>query len=166
MHPLIRLFKQSRLPYLLYRVHNAALRVRKPLTLGVRALVVDADGAVLLVRHSYRPGWYFPGGGVRKWETLEQAAIREAREETGVEIEALDGLFGVYANFTPLRSDHVALYVARRWRPGPFESAPFESAEIAEARFFPAAALPEDATGPTRRRIAEFLGLRDREPYW
>jgi 8-oxo-dGTP pyrophosphatase MutT (NUDIX family) len=113
------------------------------------------------VRHSYRDGWYFPGGGVKKWETLEQAAIRETREEGGAEIEALDGLYGMYANFNKLKCDHVGLFVARRWRP-----VPLDSLEIVEARFFPVRDLPEGTTAPTRRRVAEFLGQSPRSGLW
>ena len=37
---------------------------QRPMTLGVRGLVIDADNRVLLVRHTYLPGFYLPGGGV------------------------------------------------------------------------------------------------------
>ena len=39
-------------------------KVRRPRTLGVRALVLDEADRVALVKHSYRPYWYLPGGGV------------------------------------------------------------------------------------------------------
>ena len=55
------------------------------LTIGVRALVLDDDGRICLVRHSYRDGWYLPGGGVKTGESLVDAMQRE-REETGVEL--------------------------------------------------------------------------------
>ncbi|MGH2524933.1 MAG: NUDIX domain-containing protein, partial [Anaerolineales bacterium] len=75
MNPLTRL---------LYTLAYKADRVRcffmRPLTVGVKLLLVR-EGAILLVRHSYKPGWHLPGGGVKKGETLEQAARRETREE-------------------------------------------------------------------------------------
>ncbi len=51
--------------------------VRNPFTLGVRVIVEDRNSRVLLVRHSYVTGWYLPGGGVDKGETMEEAACRE-----------------------------------------------------------------------------------------
>ncbi len=39
-------------------------RWQRALTLGARAVVIDAEGRILLVRHTYMPGWTFPGGGV------------------------------------------------------------------------------------------------------
>ena len=148
----IDLLTRTGLPRAAFLLHSVYLRLRKPRTLGVRTLVLDAAGRVLLVRHSYRPGWFLPGGGVHKWETLEEAAIRESREEGAVEIERLDGLFGVYANFTPYRCDHVALFVSRHWHP--IDS---RSAEIAETGFFAPDALPEGTTDATRRRLDEFI---------
>ena len=47
----------------------------RPITLGVRILLIDGD-RVILVKHSYEPGWFLPGGGVKRGETLEQAARR------------------------------------------------------------------------------------------
>ncbi len=148
----IDLLHRSPLPRAAFLLQSAYLLLRKPRSLGVRTLVLDADDKVLLVRHSYRPGWFLPGGGVHKWETLEQAAIRETREEGAIEIEALDALFGMYANFTPYRCDHVALFVSRHWRP-----TASRSAEIAETGFFAADALPDGTTDATVRRIDEVL---------
>ena len=45
------------------RLHLFLTAVRKRLTVGVRAVLVDGD-KVLLVKHTYTPGWQFPGGGV------------------------------------------------------------------------------------------------------
>lgn len=59
---------------------------------GVGVIVVSRKG-VLLVRRDKDPGkglWSIPGGGVELGESQELAAIREVREETGVEIELLD----------------------------------------------------------------------------
>jgi 8-oxo-dGTP diphosphatase len=53
-------------------------------------VIIEHDGKVLLVRH-VKPGaydfWVCPGGGVKGSESLEEAAVREAREEAGVDVE-------------------------------------------------------------------------------
>ncbi|HET8726225.1 MAG TPA: NUDIX domain-containing protein [Alphaproteobacteria bacterium] len=158
---LVALFKNSAAPRLLYRFHLAWMKATAPITLGVRAMIINDEGEVLLVRHSYRPGWYFPGGGVKKWETMAQAAEREAREEAGVDPVRLDGPVGLYANFQDDRSDHVVLYLTREWR-----TVATSSAEIVETGFFPMRDLPPDTTDATRRRVEEHLGLRDRSDLW
>jgi 8-oxo-dGTP pyrophosphatase MutT (NUDIX family) len=53
---------------------------------------------VLLVRHSYTPGWYFPGGGVDTGETSADAARRELIEETGLEALGELKLIGFFHN--------------------------------------------------------------------
>ena len=133
----------------------------RPFRLGVRIIVLDAEDQVLLVRHSYRPGWHLPGGGVDRWEAVPDAAIREVREEGGVAIAALEGPLGIYANFGIGYCDHVVLYAARDWRP-----AATCSLEIAERRFFPLDACPDEASPPTRRRLAEYRGSALPDVHW
>ena len=72
--------------------------LRRAMTLGVRVLVEDGEGRILLVRHTYVPGWHFPGGAVDPGESAEAAAIRELREETGVTLSARPALVGLYRN--------------------------------------------------------------------
>lgn len=133
------------------------------MTLGVRGALFDPEGQVFLVRHSYVPGWYLPGGGVDPGETIEQAFAREMSEEGGFVIEGPPELFGLYLNRGLSRRDHVALYVSRRWR---VENPPkLPNLEIVESGFFPVDALPEGATAATRRRLAEIAGA-ERSPDW
>lgn len=135
----------------------------RPMTLGVRVMVIDADRRVLLVRHSYLPGWYLPGGGVDAGETLPEAAIRELREETGFRAEAAE-LVGVYHNVRTSRRDHVALY-----RVDTFHGAVADfkaNAEIREIGFFAVDELPAEVTGATRRRIDEIFSGTVAPPQW
>lgn len=127
-------------------------RLRRPLTAGVRGMVFDGEGRVLLVRHTYIPGWYLPGGGVERGETMQTSLRRELEEEVGVMLTGEVRLYGLYANFREFKSDHVALYVVAH---GAYEHRPRRSAEIAESAFFAANALPEGVTPSTARRIAE-----------
>ncbi|MGO9007438.1 MAG: NUDIX domain-containing protein [Beijerinckiaceae bacterium] len=125
--------------------------------LGVRGLVIDPDGEVLLVRHTYIGGWYLPGGGVEKGESAEASLARELAEEANVEIAERPQLHGLFFNPKASPRDHVACYVVRKFR----QSAPHvPDFEIAEARFFAASSLPDETTRATRARIEEvFCGL-------
>lgn len=57
----------------------------------------EGDGVVLIERRNPPPGWALPGGFVDIGETCEQAAVREMREETGLDV-VLTGLLGVYSD--------------------------------------------------------------------
>lgn len=85
------------------------------MTLGVRAIVVDAQGRVFLIKHSYVSGWHLPGGGVEVGETLLDALKRELMEEGRIELKAEPVLHGVFFNRHVSRRDHVAIYVVRQF---------------------------------------------------
>ncbi|WP_246018406.1 NUDIX domain-containing protein [Pelagibacterium montanilacus] len=124
------------------------------MTLGARCVVLD-EGQVLLVRHSYAPGWQFPGGGVDPGETAEAAARRELIEETGVSVPGPVRLIGIYHNITLTNRDHVALYLAH----GAIRDPAFRCAgEIAEIGWFDPDRLPDAVNGSVRRRLAEIAG--------
>lgn len=129
---------------------------RRGVTLGVRAAVFDAEGRVFLVKHSYTPGWYLPGGGVDHGETLTEALHRELDEEGGIRLSAPATLYGVYFNRRTSPRDHVALYVCRAWTQPEPPKVP--NLEIVACGFYPPDALPEDVTASTRRRLAEIAG--------
>lgn len=127
-------------------------RFSRALTLGTRGMVLDGDGRVLLIRHTYTRGWHFPGGGVEFGETVDASLRRELYEEVGVELTGTPELMGVYANFERFPGDHVVMFVVRDWK----QARPFApNREIAEARFCATDALPDDTTQGTRRRIDE-----------
>ena len=126
-------------------------RIFHPITLGVRILLIR-DGEVLLVRHTYRPGWFLPGGGIKRRERLADAARREAREEAGATIGVLT-LVGIYASFHG-KSDHVALFAATE-----FEVTGEHDEEIAQVEWFPIEALPRDVAPGTRARIREYQSV-------
>ena len=54
------------------------------MTLGVRAVVRSPNGEFLLVRHTYTPGWHFPGGGSELGQAAEAALADELTQETGL----------------------------------------------------------------------------------
>ncbi len=138
-------------------------RLTRGLTLGAQGLVIDGQSRVLLVRHGYRPGWHFPGGGVEKHELAETALARELGEEAGVVLDGRPELFGVYANFRVFPCDHILLYVCRTWtQPAP----PAPTWEIAEHGFFSRDALPEGVADGARRRLAEIFDGAPRVAMW
>ena len=138
----------------LYRVYTAWHRLLPPkVTLGVRALVIDGDGRICLVRHTYRDGWFLPGGGVKPGESLVEAISRELREETGIALpERPRRVLGVYSSFAEKKSDHVVVYVLDDWQRGERRSP-----EIAEMRFFPPEGLPDGTSAATNRRVQEWM---------
>ncbi len=135
--------------------------VRNPFTLGVRVIVEDRNSRVLLVRHSYVTGWYLPGGGVDKGETMEEAACREVLEEAGVVSVSRPQLLNIFLNQEATGRDHVGLYHMPEWRQADTFLQP--NAEIEEAAFFELGALPEGLTQSTARRLDEFRSGREPE---
>jgi 8-oxo-dGTP pyrophosphatase MutT (NUDIX family) len=123
-----------------------------PVSLGASALATVPDGRVILVKHTYRSGWYLPGGGVMKGETAEAAAMRELAEETGLLRAGPPALFGFYLRRNGAHSDYIALY---RVADAMIEFRP--NAEIAEVVLADPHTPPADTSAGTLRRLAEFV---------
>lgn len=122
----------------------------RPIRMGVRVMMIQ-DGKVWLVRQTYTPGWYMPGGGLKKGETLEEAARREAREETGAELHEVT-LMGAYSNLVEWKTDHNILFLCTDFE---FKGKP--DAEIAELRAFALDDLPDNLWPGHKQRVEEFL---------
>jgi ADP-ribose pyrophosphatase YjhB (NUDIX family) len=138
-------------------------RMSRGLTLGAQGVVLDAQSRVLLVRHTYRPGWHFPGGGVEKGESVLAALTRELDEEAGVALDGPPDLFAIYSNAAAFPGDHIVVFVVRRWRR---LRLPEPNREIAEHGFFAASSLPEGTVAPVQRRLAEVLGAGSAAEAW
>jgi 8-oxo-dGTP pyrophosphatase MutT (NUDIX family) len=129
-------------------------RFARGMTLGVRAVVLDAENRVFLVKHSYLTGWHLPGGGVEVGETFHDALQRELAEEGRIELSGEPVLHGLFLNSHVSRRDHVAVYLITHFRQ---DRLPEPNREIIACGFFDAAALPAETTRGTRLRISEVL---------
>ncbi len=147
---------------LMYGQHFLARFIR-PMTLGVRGLVIDGDNRALLVRHSYVPGWHLPGGAVEAGETMRQALVRELAEEGCVEIAGEPVLHAIYHNTRFSRRDHVALYTIRNFK---ITGERKPDWEIVETGFFDLTALPEGTARATRECIDEVLTGKPPRGLW
>ena len=136
--------------------------MKRGMTLGVRAACFDAEGRVFLVRHTYVPGWYLPGGGVERDETVGEALLKELHEEGNLEPLAEPTLVHVYFNRNITRRDHVVFY-----RVDVRQTAPREpDREIAQSGFFSLDQLPENVTQATLDRLAELRGEKPFPGHW
>jgi 8-oxo-dGTP diphosphatase len=131
--------------------------------LAVGTIITDEQNRVVLVKRAIDPGygkWVFPGGYVDRGEEVRAAAVREAREETGLEIR-LDRLINIYsyAGRVPV----IVVYSATMM--GGCLGCDDEGLE---ARFFEPETIPweELAFRSTREALLEFLGLTRSSPLW
>ena len=146
------------------RLFQSWFRMSRSLTLGVRAVVENEAGQVFLIRHTYTPGWYLPGGGVEKAETSLEALERELLEEGGFRLDRPPELVGIYSNHFIFPNDHVVLYRARAgsWDQGRATS----RGEIADAVWTDPLRPPEGTTPGTQLRLAELFSGAPGSPYW
>lgn len=101
---------------------------------GASVLAVDAEGRVLLVKHRLRGGWEWPAGGGKLGELPDQAAIREIREEAGIEA-ANPKLVAVYARKVPGLATRLNFTFAVRVNRDQAASAAFDRLELTALRW-------------------------------
>ena len=115
------------------------------------------DGRIVLVRRGIDPArgqWVFPGGYMDRGETVEEAAVRETWEETGLRVR-LAGLTGIYSY-----RDTIVVVVV--YRAEVVAGVPTAGAECLEVRTFAPDELPwnEMAFPSTQRALRDWLGTR------
>ncbi len=127
-------------------------RIRRGMTLGVRAVVRSPNGEFLLVRHTYTPGWHFPGGGIEAGQAAEVALADELAQETGLCVSGAAQLHGIFFNSCVSARDHVVVYLCDAI--GELPNKP-PSLEISELGYFAPECLPADVDPGTAQRIRE-----------
>ena len=152
------------MPNLRTRLFHIYARLRRPMTLGVRAAVENEIGQVFMVRHTYVDGWHMPGGGIEKDEPAIMSLARELEEEGGILLTGTPELVGIYSNDPGFRNDHVIFYRVPwgTWKQG--EARQF--GEIAETDWIDPAAPRDGVTKGSLQRFAELYRGADRCPYW
>src|SRR5215210_784670 len=132
--------------YLLRRTIIGMLRLR---TTGVKVMVFNERGELLLIRNSYGDSaqYLLPGGGVSRRESPAAAAIREVHEELGLQVRDVEPVW-TYASSAEGKRDTIHLF-----RVVTSEQPQIDGREVIEARFFALDALPPTVSPATRRRI-------------
>ncbi len=130
---------------------------------GVRIIILR-DREVLLLSHWYAPwAWTLPGGGVDANEKPEDAAIREAREETGLIINSIAGEVGTYKG-TMGKRDRVFVFYTGDFS-GSLSLKP--NFEIMARSWFSLDDLPKELSPANRRRIEAYKsGVRGEQGKW
>jgi 8-oxo-dGTP pyrophosphatase MutT (NUDIX family) len=130
-------------------------------TLGSRAIVLNTKNQVLLVKHTYQPHWYIPGGGVKKKESAKTAILRELKEEVGLTVIGEPELFGIYHHTYLGVSDYPIIYVVKH-----YSLTDVDSPEIEKIGWFDHENLPEMTSPGTKRRLNEYFKNLPRSDAW
>jgi 8-oxo-dGTP diphosphatase len=122
----------------------------KPRFVVVALVFVRQGDAILLVRQSYgRQYWSLPGGMMEYGESIDQAAVREVKEETGLDIH-LTRVVGIYSKPA---ENAIAVTFEGETVGGVLECA---AEDVVEAGFFPLDQLPEPIREHLVERVADY----------
>jgi ADP-ribose pyrophosphatase YjhB (NUDIX family) len=132
---------------------------------SVNVVVVNDAGEILMIRRTDNDNWAVPGGAIDLGESVAQAAVRETREESGIECE-ITGLVGIYSD-----PKHVLLYTSNGevrqefsivLTARPLSGQPTPSSESSEVRWVPVAEVGEYTMDRSMRiRIDDYLDRKE-----
>lgn len=121
------------------------------------AIVLNENNELLLIKSPLR-GWEMPGGQVEEGESIKQAAIRETKEESGIDIE-ITKFCGIFQNVN--RSICNTLFLGK-----PIGGEPTTSFESIEVGYFPIKEALEMVTLPNFRQRIEYCLNEDLHPFF
>lgn len=130
---------------------------RNPIPTVDAIIEIGAGGGIVLIERANEPhGWALPGGFVDYGETVAAAAVREAREETGLDVDLVE-LFHVYSDPDRDQRQHTmsTVFIARA------SAAPVAADDAADARVFALDALPSPLCFDHARILADYRRYRD-----
>lgn len=131
------------------------------ITLGAMAIIINDLNQILLVKHTYDPCWYIPGGGVKRGESTKTAILRELKEEVGLSVLEEPVLFAIYHRFYRGVNDYPVVYIVKKYSQGNANSP-----EIKEMGWFDYQQLPEMTSPGTRRRLTEYFAKLSPSDVW
>ncbi|QLZ69877.1 NUDIX domain-containing protein [Legionella sp. PC1000] len=153
------------LRYFFYKNATRCIRKLQSLfglkTLGSRAIILNHNHQILLVKHTYQPHWYLPGGGVKKGESAKEAIIRELKEEVGITPTEEPQLFGIYFHTYMGVYDYPIIFIIKH-----FISAKAYSPEIEQMAWYDYNKLPDMVSPGTKRRLDEYFAQNAKSDRW